>query len=165
MQKSITSFQSLKRLLGGLELEFVSDLLAVVWRVVAAVRCFFRPGDYARAYRPVRATLGATGTRTGAADLGRDKFRAAARFDIEGELRMRLEHLLLSHLARVDDGSPMPPMTLEALIVPRADDADARIVAALEAMQGEPNSDWTHKRNPAGQKWFRRNATSAEKAE
>ena len=111
------------------------------------------------------ATTTTLGELIGHSVLGRDKLRDAAHSDLEPELLMRLEHILLSHHSRADFGSPMPPMTLEALIVHLADDTDARIVAALEVMQAEPNSDWTTKRNPTGQKWFRGSASSTEKPE
>jgi hypothetical protein len=35
-------------------------LLAVLWRVVAAVHAFFRKGDHSRQHREIREMLGAT---------------------------------------------------------------------------------------------------------
>ena len=47
MKKNITSFYSLKTLLDRLQDNFIADLLAVVWKVVAAVHCFFQQRDHA----------------------------------------------------------------------------------------------------------------------
>lgn len=105
---------------------------------------------------PQGASMTTSGELVGHQVLGRDLVRAAAcKTGVDADALLRLEHILLSHHARSDFGSPMPPMTLEALIVHLADDADARIVAALEVMQAEQNSDWTSRRNPTGQKWYR----------
>lgn len=95
--------------------------------------------------------------------LGRDKVRSAAQqFGVDAETLLRLEHILLSHHSRADYGSPMPPMTMEALIVHLADDADARLIAAMETMLAEPNAEWTTKRNPTGQKWYKGGGASSE---
>lgn len=105
---------------------------------------------------PQGAQLTTFGELVGHQVLGRDLVRAMAiEANVDAEMLLRLEHILLSHHARPDFGSPMPPMTVEALIIHLADDADARIVAALECMQSETSSDWTSKRNPTGQKWYR----------
>ena len=47
MKKNITSISSFKRLLDDLQPEFIADLLAVVWKVIAAVHCFFQQRDHA----------------------------------------------------------------------------------------------------------------------
>lgn len=105
---------------------------------------------------PVGVEMSDAGQLLGHPALGRDLVRdAAIACGVDEELRLRLEHVLLSHHARPDYGSPAPPMTLEALLVHLADDADARLIAAWEALQAEPTSHWTSKRNPTGQKWRR----------
>ena len=68
MKKPITSFDCLKRLVENLEPQFIKHLLAVIWKVVAAVHCFFRPRDHARQHRHVRETSGATPSRTRSID-------------------------------------------------------------------------------------------------
>ena len=47
MKKNITSISSFKRILDDLSPAFVGDLLAIAWKVVAAVHCFFRKRSYA----------------------------------------------------------------------------------------------------------------------
>ena len=42
MQKLITSIDSLNCLLGSLEHDFISQVLAVIGRLLAAVHCFFQ---------------------------------------------------------------------------------------------------------------------------
>lgn len=51
------------------------------------------------------------------------------------EERLLLEHLILSHHGRLEYGSPVRPMTLEAEILHFADDASARTATITEAYQ------------------------------
>jgi 3'-5' exoribonuclease len=61
--------------------------------------------------------------------LGRDMVRDAAREqgDVDPELLLLLEHVLLSHLALPEWGSPRLPLVPECLIVHHADDLDAKM--------------------------------------
>jgi 3'-5' exoribonuclease len=61
--------------------------------------------------------------------LGRDLVRDAAREqgDVHPELVQLLEHILLTHLALPEWGSPRLPLVPEALIVHHADDLDAKL--------------------------------------
>lgn len=56
MQKPITAFSSLKRLFDVLELDFINSVLAVIGRVIAAVRCFFQTKDNVRRFRQAGKT-------------------------------------------------------------------------------------------------------------
>jgi 3'-5' exoribonuclease len=47
--------------------------------------------------------------------------------DFPADLRVRLEHLIVSHHGSRQMGSPVEPMTVEAFILAAADDLDARI--------------------------------------
>jgi 3'-5' exoribonuclease len=115
---------------------------------------------------PTGATTTTAGDLIGHHVLGRDLVHdSAIRNEVDQELLLRLEHILLSHHARADYGSPMPPMTLEALIVHLADDADAKVIAALEALHCESGAEWTSKRNPTGQKWYRGAKSPDERSE
>jgi len=49
-----------------------------------------------------------------------------------------LLHLLLSHHGRLEFGSPVPPMTLEAEILHWADNASAKTASVAEAL-GDPS--------------------------
>lgn len=122
--------------------------------------------DVGRVYELTLDASGAATTTTGElvghAIMGRDLLRIAAGDTLDNESRLRLEHILLSHHGRHEFGASMAPMTIEGLIVHLADDSDARIVAALETMHAEPNAEWTSKRNPTGQKWYRGKPSEAE---
>ncbi len=61
--------------------------------------------------------------------LGRDLMRDAAREqgDIHPELVRLLEHILVSHLALPEWGSPRLPLVPECLIIHHADDLDAKL--------------------------------------
>ena len=61
--------------------------------------------------------------------LGRDLVRDAARElgDVNPELVQMLEHIVLTHLALPEWGSPRLPLVPEALIIHHADDLDAKL--------------------------------------
>ncbi len=61
--------------------------------------------------------------------LGRDLVRDAARElgDVSPELVLMLEHIIMSHLALPEWGSPRLPMIPECLIIHHADDLDAKL--------------------------------------
>jgi 3'-5' exoribonuclease len=61
--------------------------------------------------------------------LGRDLVRDAARElgDVNPELVQMLEHIILSHLALPEWGSPRLPLIPECLIIHHADDLDAKL--------------------------------------
>jgi 3'-5' exoribonuclease len=69
------------------------------------------------------------GRLTGHLILGRDLVRDTARElgDVNPELVQMLEHILLSHLALPEWGSPRLPLVPECLIVHHADDLDAKL--------------------------------------
>ncbi|NLX36083.1 MAG: HD domain-containing protein [Chloroflexi bacterium] len=63
--------------------------------------------------------------------------RAIAQVEgFDDELRRRLIHAILAHHGRLEHGSPILPMTLEALLVHNADEMDASVRGAWEQMQG-----------------------------
>src|SRR5207248_10562761 len=69
------------------------------------------------------------GRLTGHLILGRDLVRDAARElgDVNPELVQLLEHIILSHLALPEWGSPRLPLVPESLIIHHADDLDAKL--------------------------------------
>lgn len=62
--------------------------------------------------------------------LGRDlvRERTAAIDGFPEELRLQLEHLVLSHQGRFEFGSPVQPMTPEAIALHAIDDLDSKLV-------------------------------------
>jgi 3'-5' exoribonuclease len=77
----------------------------------------------------VAPPLTVPGRLTGHLILGRDLVRDAARAqgDVHPELVLLLEHILLTHLALPEWGSPRLPLAPECLIVHHADDLDAKL--------------------------------------
>ena len=71
--------------------------------------------------------------------LGRDLVRelAAEIPDFPAEKRMILEHVVLSHLALPEWGSPRLPAVLESLIVHHLDDLDAKIEMFARALRDD----------------------------
>ena len=68
--------------------------------------------------------------------LGRDlvRERTAAIPDFPAELRLQLEHLVLSHQGRKEFSSPVEPMTAEAFVLHAIDDIDSKL-AVLRGMK------------------------------
>ncbi len=72
------------------------------------------------------------------------------------EKAVLLKHLLLSHHGREEFGSPVKPMTLEALILHALDDLDAKVQAFRGLMAGEPSSHgWSAYHSVLGQYVFK----------
>jgi len=72
-----------------------------------------------------------------------DKIKEMA--DFPEELAMRLRHLILSHQGELQMGSPVKPMTLEAILLHHADEMDAQAGAferIIEA-ESEPGKKWS----------------------
>jgi 3'-5' exoribonuclease len=67
--------------------------------------------------------------------LGRDllRERCAALPDFPSELRLLLEHLVLSHQGQLEFGSPVEPMTAEAIALHFIDDLDSKLAQLRRA--------------------------------
>ncbi|MFO0918600.1 MAG: HD domain-containing protein [Planctomycetaceae bacterium] len=110
--------------------------------------------------RPAGAEYTPAGRLIGHIVLGRDMIRSAAADipDFDPELLLRLEHVILSHQALPEWGSPIPPSTPEALLVHYADDMDAKLhmmVSALESGQTPGQKEFTSRDNPLKRRIFR----------
>ncbi|GBD94281.1 3'-5' exoribonuclease YhaM [bacterium BMS3Abin05] len=64
--------------------------------------------------------------------------------DFPLELRKEILHLILSHHGKLEQGSPVVPMTIEAIVLYHADEMDSKADAFTRIMTGEI---------PAGKKW------------
>jgi 3'-5' exoribonuclease len=66
--------------------------------------------------------------------------------DFPVEIRRQLLHLILSHQGDGSMGSPVKPMTLEALVAHYLDELDSKIAAFLRVREatpeGQPFSEW-----------------------
>ena len=74
--------------------------------------------------------------------LGRDLVRDMARaLEIDEPWLVRLEHLILSHQGKFENGSPKSPMTWEANLVHWADELDGNVFRLAQAIQQEETAD------------------------
>lgn len=110
--------------------------------------------------QPTGADYTPVGRLIGHIVLGRDLVRATAAEipDMDAELLLRLEHIILSHQAVPEWGSPVSPSTPEALLVHYADDIDAKFQMMMGALSAEPmpgNEEFTSKDNPLKRRIFR----------
>jgi 3'-5' exoribonuclease len=65
---------------------------------------------------------------------------------IEGfpaDIHMQLKHMILSHHGQLEHGSPVLPMTLEAMLLSYIDNMDAQVRGASMAIERSGAGDWT----------------------
>jgi 3'-5' exoribonuclease len=76
--------------------------------------------------------------------IGRDLLleRCAAIDGFPDDLRLRLEHLVLSHQGRLEFGSPVPPMTPEAFVLHSIDDLDSKLAQLEQAKASGEAMPW-----------------------
>ncbi|MEZ5332267.1 MAG: HD domain-containing protein [Thermoanaerobaculia bacterium] len=76
--------------------------------------------------------------------IGRDllRERCAAIEGFPADLQLRLEHLVLSHQGRLEFGSPVEPMTPEALALHFIDDLDSKLNQLRGAQQRGGGMQW-----------------------
>jgi 3'-5' exoribonuclease len=91
------------------------------------------------------------GRLTGHLILGRDLVRDAAREqgDVNPELVQMLEHIVLTHLALPEWGSPRLPWIPECLIVHHADDLDAKLEMYIRCLSRDKNDGPFTERDPS----------------
>ncbi|NOY42842.1 MAG: HD domain-containing protein [Planctomycetes bacterium] len=106
---------------------------------------------------PTGAEYTASGTLIGHILQGRDMIReTAAKYPLDDETLLRLEHLIVAHQRLPEWGSPKPPMTPEALIVHHADDLDAKLQMMVATLADDTTEGpLTSSRNPLRQKIYR----------
>jgi 3'-5' exoribonuclease len=85
------------------------------------------------------------GNLVGHVTLGAMMVRAAMASipDFPDVLRTQIEHLVVSHHGRKEFGSPVEPMTIEAMILSAADDLDAKINQVRTALAEEGDGEFT----------------------
>jgi len=76
--------------------------------------------------------------------IGRDllRERCAAIAGFPDDLRLRLEHLVLSHQGRLEFGSPVAPMTPEAFVLHSIDDLDSKLAQLEQARASGEETPW-----------------------
>ncbi len=73
------------------------------------------------------------------------------------ELKMRLQHMILSHHGQYEFGSPKLPMTIEAIALHFLDNLDSKIYSVAQIIREDANSEsnWTTYQVPLGRKLFK----------
>ncbi len=89
-----------------------------------------------------------------------DKIREAEKLSSEPfpeELRLRLQHMILSHHGEYEFGSPKLPMTLEAIALHFLDNLDSKIHSISGVMREDANDDspWTPYQASLGRKLYK----------
>jgi len=74
------------------------------------------------------------------------------------ELRLHLEHLIVSHHGNLEYGSPKVPMTLEALALHHIDNLDAKLTAYTSLIETDVSADknWTNYHPSIGRKLWKK---------
>lgn len=94
---------------------------------------------------------GVPGRMFGHLMLGRDLVREAAREQggFDPELLLMLEHLIVSHLALPEWGSPRLPLIPEAILLHHADDLDAKLEMYVRCLMRDTSPGPFTERDPA----------------
>ena len=77
-----------------------------------------------------------------------------ARLFKKKEIAVTLEHIILSHHSKPEFGSPLPPLTREALAVAMIDDFDAKMMILDKAFVGVAKGDCTAKIFTMDERYF-----------
>ena len=79
---------------------------------------------------------------------------AADKLNIKGEVPMLLEHMILAHHGKKEFGSPVLPMTREALVLSIADDLDAKMNILEKAYKDTNEGEFTNRIYPLEDRAF-----------
>ena len=71
----------------------------------------------------------------------------ADRLGLSGETPVLLEHMVLSHHTKPEFGSPVPPLTKEAVVLGMIDDMDAKINMMDRILQSVEPGEWSTKQH------------------
>lgn len=63
--------------------------------------------------------------------------------DFPRELELHLKHMILSHHGSLENGSPVLPMTVEALLLHYLDNLDAQVRGTLQVLERSGGGNWT----------------------
>lgn len=74
--------------------------------------------------------------------------RAAIELGLTSETPLLLQHAILSHHGQLDYGSPVLPVTAEALMLSLVDNLDSKMVITLKALEETKVGDFTNKVYP-----------------
>lgn len=80
--------------------------------------------------------------------------KAAEELNIQSEIPLLLEHMILSHHGQQEFGSPVMPLTKEALLLSLIDNLDSKMVVVDKALSEANNGDFTTKVFPLDNRSF-----------
>jgi len=85
-------------------------------------------------------------------------FLEAAGDSFPDELRLQLEHLIVSHHGQIEFGSPKLPVTLEAVALHHLDNLDAKITSYTSVIEADVATDgnWTNYNPSIGRKLWKK---------
>ena len=77
--------------------------------------------------------------------------------DFPADLRLHLEHMIVSHHGNLEFGSPKVPMTLEAIALHHIDNLDAKITSFTSLIEADVSADanWTNYHPSIGRKLWK----------
>ena len=71
--------------------------------------------------------------------------KAADKLGIKSDIPMLLEHIVLSHHGQLEYGSPVMPLTKEALLVSLIDNLDSKMTIVTKALEGVEKGEFSQK--------------------
>lgn len=80
--------------------------------------------------------------------------KAAQELGIQGELPLLLEHMILSHHGQLEFGSPVMPVTKEALLLSLIDNLDSKMVVVNKALSDVEPGNFSNKVFPLDNRAF-----------
>ena len=85
-------------------------------------------------------------------------FEEDADEDFPNDLRLQLEHLIVSHHGQLEFGSPRLPATLEAIALHHIDNLDAKITSFTSLIESDltNNENWTNYHPSIGRKLWKK---------
>ena len=77
------------------------------------------------------------------------------------ELRLHLEHMIISHHGQIEFGSPKLPVTLEAVALHHLDNLDAKLSSYTSVIESDVAADgnWTNYNPSIGRKLWKKQST------
>jgi 3'-5' exoribonuclease len=74
------------------------------------------------------------------------------------DLRLHLEHMVVSHHGQIEFGSPKLPVTLEAVTLHHLDNLDAKLAAYTSVIEADVSADgnWTNYNPSIGRKLWKK---------
>jgi 3'-5' exoribonuclease len=80
--------------------------------------------------------------------------KAAQELDIKSETPLLLEHMILSHHGQLEFGSPVMPITKEALLLSLIDNLDSKMVVVDKALSDVQEGNFSNKVFPLDNRSF-----------